>query len=490
MLAAVAGFVYLLVAGDLRFDFRQSPHPHHILLADAFLHGQAHVRPDRLAALCARDAREISGALNGLAQRGRPISDEQRRVETERFQRGRALLDWSVVDGRYYGYWGPFVPAVLTPVVALCGPDVSDRLLDALFGALNVGLFYALLRRAGRAGLCPTTEAARIGLTLVLAFGTVHFYSACIGSVWFSVQVITLTAVLVSLLLACAPNISKRTALAAGVAFGAALLGRNIVILVGLFFPVLFWLRVAGQGGRLKAWLARCLCFAAPCVAAVLVQGAYNQARFGTPFDSGQDALMHSGGAAALVPDYERYGQLHPHFLVRNFKFYFWNWELPRDTEGRLKFDGRGNSMFLVTPPLLYTLLAMRRRNWFALALACGAVPFIAGLLLFRTTGAYQFGNRYLLEVLPLLLMLAAEGMRGRLTAISYVLIVAAVTANLFGTYRFCTSSFVGVENYAPAALVAFVAVALLASAAAWIVQLRCPRSVVPAVRANRRARK
>ncbi|HOO18537.1 MAG TPA: hypothetical protein PLU99_15705, partial [Phycisphaerae bacterium] len=118
-----------------------------------------------------------------------------------------------------------------------------------------------------------------------------------------------------------------------------------------------------------------------------------------------------------------------------------------------------------VTPPLVYLFLAWRRRNRFALALAAGVLPFMAGLLLFRATGAYQFGNRYIIELLPLLLLLVAEGVRGRLTNISYVLIVLAIAVNLFGTCRFCQLSWPQTDGALAWSLGAFVALALLARA-------------------------
>ena len=69
-----------------------------------------------------------------------------------------------------------------------------------------------------------------------------------------------------------------------------------------------------------------------------------------------------------------------------------------------------------ITPPLLFLFLAWRQRDAFTLALLCGAIPVVAALLLFRATGYFQFGNRYLLDAMPLLLLLVAAGMKGRLS--------------------------------------------------------------------------
>jgi hypothetical protein len=63
-------------------------------------------------------------------------------------------------------------------------------------------------------------------------------------------------------------------------------------------------------------------------------------------------------------------------------------------------------------------------------------------LLLFMGTGWYQFGNRYLLDLMPLAILLIATGMEGRLTFMSAILIILSIVANAWGTYRFCAGTF------------------------------------------------
>ena len=83
---------------------------------------------------------------------------------------------------------------------------------------------------------------------------------------------------------------------------------------------------------------------------------------------------------------------------------------------------------------------------------------------MYFATGYVQFGPRYLLDAMPLLLMLVATGMRGRLTHVGYVLIVLAIAANLFGTYRLCDREFAPIQGWVTYwTLPALVAVALLA---------------------------
>lgn len=442
-LALAAAGVYVLIAGGFRFEFRPTRFAHHMHLADAFLRGQMYL-PEHAVRELEQRARDRADAeiAAWAAETGRnPTTDDRARARERELRVAR--LDWSEMDGRLYGYWGPLLPALMMPIVAVWGTGVSDALVSAVLGGLNVALFGWLLRRVDRRGLCPLEQAAAVGLVLVLAFGSMHLYMASAGTVWLAAQLVALTAVLAT----CVAMTGARNALGGvawgGVFFGAALLGRNITVLMLPFFVMLIWLRAPGAGAlRRRAALGRLMVFIVPCAAAIGVQAWYNQARFGSVFDTGQAVLIRATGDPRYRVDFEQYGQFHPHFVLRNARHYFWHWGLVRDENDEWTFDPEGNAMFLVTPPLVYALLAWRRRSGFTLALVAGVVPFMVGLLMFRATGYRQFGNRYLLEALPLLLLLVGCGTRGRLTDVGFVLMALAIGINLWGTSRFCHEAF------------------------------------------------
>jgi hypothetical protein len=110
-------------------------------------------------------------------------------------------------------------------------------------------------------------------------------------------------------------------------------------------------------------------------------------------------------------------------------------------TTGAITFDPFGNSMFLVTPALLYVFRAHRRRSWLTIGAWSGTATCLALLLCFMGTGWYNFGNRYLLDLMPLAILLIATGMQGRLTRVSVCLITLSVLVNAWGTYRFCVET-------------------------------------------------
>jgi hypothetical protein len=143
--------------------------------------------------------------------------------------------------------------------------------------------------------------------------------------------------------------------------------------------------------------------------------------------------------------------------------------------------------MFLVTPPLLYLLVAWRRWSAWQACLWAGAAPMALGLMLFIGTGYNQFGNRYLLEGLPLMLGLVAVGMNGRLSHVGYGLIVLAVCANLFGTYAFDPSLFGPVSDVCQrSTLVGVAALAVLGRVAFGIRESRTRTLAVASTRSAR----
>ncbi len=425
---------YGFIAGNGNWRFTPSMTPYHILTADAMLHGRLSLREDLLRPRFQQAEKLARQSLTRQLQvRGQNLPPEQ----FEEYIRLMVSHDLAVHEGRYYTYWGPLTAVAMLPWVAMFGPDVSDNLINALVGALNVALMYWVLRRVDRAGLRRLGEPCCIALTLLLAFGTVHFYLACNGRVWHAVQIVTLTPLLLSLVVLLSRRNGPWVYALSGALFGASILGRNVVAAAGLFHVIVIWLRQRGEPGPApRRFVVRLIAFVLPLLATAGVQMAYNYGRFDDPFETGQGITVHTGGEPRFRADYDRYGSFHPVYLAKNLKHYLWHWQFPV-VNGVRTFEPEGNSMFLITPPLLFLFVAWRRWDGFTLALLCGALPPVVALLLFRATGYSQFGNRYLLDAMPLLLLLVATGMNGRVSPAAAALIAAAVVMNTFGTLRF-----------------------------------------------------
>ena len=82
---------------------------------------------------------------------------------------------------------GGVTPALLLlPFVAIFGKTFSDVLFGVFIGALNVAMMYSLL------GRLVEKPSIRYWLTSLFAFGTVHWWLASMGSVWFNAQLVAL----------------------------------------------------------------------------------------------------------------------------------------------------------------------------------------------------------------------------------------------------------------------------------------------------------
>jgi hypothetical protein len=100
--------------------------------------------------------------------------------------------DFSLYLGRWYVPFPPFPAVLVLPLVALAGGP--EHFQDGQFflwlaGIAPAVLFLALekLRRTGRSG---RAEGENYILALLFAFGTVYFFSAEQGTVWFAAHVV------------------------------------------------------------------------------------------------------------------------------------------------------------------------------------------------------------------------------------------------------------------------------------------------------------
>jgi hypothetical protein len=442
--ATLVGLVYLSAASGGSFHFRLSPYPHHVLIADAWLHGQLHVRDEVIDALNAQFYRDQRASLERtLASRGMQLSEAQwEHVRSSLVP--PAVPDWSVVNGKRYGYWGPMVAFLLLPYVGMAGLHASDTLFSCLIGTGTVLLMFLTLRRANRVGWIRSSTAACVALTLLFGLGTVHFYLAVIGNVWFLSQIVATFFVTLAVYCVLHHHQHSGWSVAAGAAFAAGMLARNSIIATAPFFFLA--LCASPQRATPLPWRgtwARALGFSLPVLLAVGVTLAFNYARFGDAFESGAGLQLRTGAHMSFRQDYLQHGLFSLHYLSRNIYFYVFNPLVVRHPlTGDLTFDPNGNSMFLVTPALLYVFRSQRHRNWFTVCLWAGAGSCLMMLLLFMGTGWYQFGNRYLLDLMPLAILLIATGMEGRLTFMSAILIILSIVANAWGTYRFCAGTF------------------------------------------------
>jgi hypothetical protein len=348
----------------------------------------------------------------------------------ESFLRGRIDLvhvptppyDLTPFEGRWYVSFPPLPALLMLPLVALRGLAVSDVAFSVLLGALDVSLFLVVLRRLRE------FEGARSGhgpwLCALLGLGTPLWYCAALGSVWYTAHVVAVACLCLYLL----EVLGRNRPFLAGLWLGLGFLTRAPVLLA---FPLALMMaprrtRALGQIGRVLLLLALGM---AP---ALLGQGVYNWARFGSPLEFGY-RFMESPGP--LLERQATWGQFSLHFLPENLYTVLVRPPLLSLEPLRIEPDPWGMALLLTCPALLLALPTLRqaRRDPLRLGLWLSILLVQIPSLLYFNTGSYQFGYRFALDWLPLGLLLVALGTGGRLRWWGKGLIVVAVLMHLWG---------------------------------------------------------
>ena len=150
---------------------------------------------------------------------------------------GNIVDGWAFPDKeryRWYVSFPPFPAAVILPAVAALGVDLPDRLFWALVGGLGPMLLLLLLGRLRDLGLSDRKRWEDLVLTALFAFGTVFFYVAVQGTVWFAAHVVAVPLILLFLRFALG---AERPVLA-GLMLGLCFLTRPTTAALALFFAL------------------------------------------------------------------------------------------------------------------------------------------------------------------------------------------------------------------------------------------------------------
>jgi hypothetical protein len=333
------------------------------------------------------------------------------------FLHGRVWLDFRpgpndvILDGaKVFVPFAPFPAIALAPLVAITGPQVADQWesgINAFLAAVDVGLAWWLLGRLGVKSLVD-----RGWLVALLGLSTQIWWVTTRGGVWHTGHLIA-----TMLTLACLIELwGKRRGWLIGLMAGAAFLTRAPLALAVPFYALL----LAGDAiweprtWPWRSWFA----LAAGVLPSIAFFLWYNDARFGSPFESGYalatlpdwlEARRASGlFAIAHVPVNIDYLFLHPPSP-------FFCTDVPPGPFPDLCFaglqipffrpDGLGMSILITSPGLLYAWRAPWResRTWW---LVGAAILVLIPTLLYYGGGWLQYGYRYALDSIPFVFVL------------------------------------------------------------------------------------
>jgi hypothetical protein len=420
--------IFACVAG--RRLGQQSLDPHFVYQADAWLKGQLAID----APLKGDDWAKVETVVldDGQQVRGRRLSSRPSfriaggsEVPVARISR--------TVEIQAFMSFPPFPAVLLLPQTAIAGRAANDVITTVLLAALVLPLLFAVLGRLDAAGVSQRSTGERLWLVACLAFGTVFFFSAVQGRVWFTAHVV---GVVMALLYAWAAIDARRPVLA-GLALGLAAVTRTPLAFMFPLFVLEAW-RVSDGTARwrsdraalVRTLLQRLLPFALPVLAIAAAAMALNLARFDSPTEFGHSYLQVRQQAQM-----EAHGLFSYQYLARNLAVAFTLLPELTDKPPGFQISGHGLAIWVTTPVLLLLLWprqrsATSRALWITVALV--AIP----TFFYQNSGWFQFGYRFSLDYLPFLVLLLSVGGRP-LGRVSKVLIVVGIAVNLFGAITF-----------------------------------------------------
>lgn len=357
--------------------------------------------------------------------------------------------DFAHYHDRWYVAFPPFPAVVLLPFVALAGePElVRDGQVFLWLAALTPSLLFLVLERLRKFGYSALGTGSNLLFALGFAFGSVFFFTALQGTVWFAAHVVGATLAAAFLWFA----VEARHPVLAGLAIGFGLCARPPLAFASALF-VFEALRIYGgtfgsSGGavdRTRSWVRSArwrdllrvgVLFALPVAVCLLFTYWHNYARFGDPFETGYQYLT-----VAWQARMKKWGLFHYHYLPRNLAVVLTM--LPWVGEGHAPFkvNVHGLALWFTTPAYIWLLwprikTALHPGIWIAVGLV--AIP----TLFYQNTGWAQFGYRFSNDYSVFLFALLALGTRRVGIGLALALVWALVV-NTFGAVTFGRASF------------------------------------------------
>ncbi len=141
-----------------------------------------------------------------------------------------SFIELAINDGKYYIVPPPMPAIIILPGVMIWGLALNQTLVSAVIGAVNSGTVYNVTRSVSK------RLSTQIWLTLLVGLGTVYWYTASNGAVWFFSH----TVAVLFLFLAIYFTLGRKNPLMAGLCLGAAYWSRAPTILTFPFFLIMF----------------------------------------------------------------------------------------------------------------------------------------------------------------------------------------------------------------------------------------------------------
>ncbi len=310
-------------------------------------------------------------------------------------------LEIAIYDGKYYVSFPPVPSVVMLPLYLIFGDDTPNTYIVTLYAILAYLVTYLMFRR-------KTSGGYAVFLAFFFVFGSSALVLSLSGDVWFHAQ---LLAFLFTMLAVCCVTSDNKHNWNLSLLFIALAVGcrpLNIIYFIPLYFIIYMKLRNSGalltKDKSLRTPKEYIKIILKYIWIPALIGGAmmaYNYVRFDNPLVFGHKYLPNFTNG---------YGQFGFEYFLNNLKCTF---RMPLYEDNTFNFphwDGFAFWMsfpFFIYVAIEFVLRKKKAVDW--IIVSC----FFAQLLVImfhRGMGGYQFGSRYMIDLMPYAALLLFNG--------------------------------------------------------------------------------
>jgi hypothetical protein len=367
--------------------------------------------------------------------------------------------DFAQFEGKTYITFPPFPALLMMPLVALAGSAENFRdgqFVIELAGLAPAFLFLLLekLRRPNPQGEVRSDRSERFNalLAFLFAFGTVYFFTAEEGTVWFTAHITGAAAFALYVMFA----LDAEKPLLAGFFLGCGFASRPPMLLAGSLFalealrvhmakdgvsptwsgPWAERLRTTWERLDKRAYARDAVLFALPIAIVIGIESWMNHLRFGTWNPNVGHEYLTVTWAARM----HKWGLFGSHYLAKNLgvALTLLPWFPPHGAAAATPFQINEHGLAIwFTMPFYLWILWPKRNGWLYGVVGIAAALPASQLLFYQNSGWRQFGYRFSNDYAILLFVLLAIGGRSLTSWLFRSAAAWGIAWNLFGAMTF-----------------------------------------------------
>lgn len=317
--------------------------------------------------------------------------------------------------GKFYVVYPPMPAVVLIPFVAIFGADFNQKWASIIIAAISVGLFFLLSTRFTK------KRWISIFLTLLLGFGTNFYFTSLVGSSWYFAHVCAVFFTILAFI-----GATSKKPLLTGLFLGGAFLSRLPTIMI---FPILIYLLMEESEKKERTRLLTN--FLVAVLSAIIIFGLYNKLRFGSFTETGYSLIP-----GILEESWFSKGVFSVSYVWRNIRAAFASFPIISTHFPYLVPSNYAMAIYLSSPALvlvLYSKFKEGRVKFLLMSIILAAIPGF----MHATVGFTQFGYRFSLDYIVLLILMLASSFERIGWRAALVLLSLSLAVNFYVIYLY-----------------------------------------------------